>query len=133
MFFRPKRPLTKFCERVSLQAIGNAAEADPSIIRSEFDVGPPWMRGVKHPKRSTILQMIIARLASDFWNDANKITDNPDWNVSSNPFSSTNSDVVVAEALMFFFFNFISFILRAMEQKELSVSDSETPALRRSY
>ena len=122
MFFRPKRPLTKLCERVSLRMIGNAAEADPSVMRSEFDRGATWMRDAKHPKRSTIIQMIILRMAADFWKDANKITDNPDWKVSSNPFSSTNSDVVVAEALIFFFYTFIQ---HHIGENELSVSDGE--------
>jgi hypothetical protein len=61
-------------------------------------------------------------MASDFWNDANKITDNPDWKVLSNPFSSTNSDVIVAEALIFFFYTFIQ---EFIEGNKLSVSDGE--------
>jgi hypothetical protein len=122
MFFRPKRPLTKFCERVSLRMIGKAAEADPSVMRSEFDTGATWMRDAKHPKRSTIIQMIILRMAADFWNHTNKITDDPDWKVSSNPFSSTNSDVVVAEALIFFFYTFIK---QFIDDNELRASDGE--------
>jgi hypothetical protein len=108
-----------------MRMIGNAAEADPSIMRSEYDAGASWMRAAKHPKRSTILHMIISLMAADFWKDANKITDNPDWKVVANPFRFTNSDVIVAEALIFFWYNFHCFIQRATEQKELSGSDIE--------
>jgi hypothetical protein len=119
MFFRRKRPLTEICERVSLRMIGNAAEADPSD--PEFDL----KRFAKHPKRSTILHMIITLMAADFWKQTNAIADDPDRMVSANPFRSTNSDVIVAEALVFFCYNFILFTDHAVRQKELSESDTE--------
>jgi hypothetical protein len=59
MFFRPKRPLTKLCERVSLRMIGNAAEADPWIARWKFDTGKSYMRSAKHPKKATFSRRLF--------------------------------------------------------------------------
>src|SRR6516165_12675958 len=106
MLVGPKHPLTIFCQRVTLRMIETAAEADPFVLRSKFDGGAKWMRAAKHPKRSTVLHMIISLMAADFWEHVNNKTDTPDWQVNANSFRSTNSDVIVGEALIFFWYNF---------------------------
>ena len=125
MLVGPKHPLTIFCQRVSLRMIETAAEADPFVLRSKFDSGAKWMRAAKHPKRSTVLHMIISLMAADFWEHANKLTDAPDWQVSENPFRSTNSDVIVGEALIFFWYNFLCLIREDVKQNKLSSADLE--------
>lgn len=84
------------------------------------------MSEAEHPKRSFIVYTIISYAAADFWKEANKIPDfNPDWGASENPFKSTNSDVIVAEALMFFWYNFFNFVRYAVEKNELTEADIE--------
>src|SRR6516165_7225497 len=122
MLVGPKHPLNIFCQRVSLRMIETAAEADPFVLRSKFDGGVKWMRAAKHPKRSTVLHMIISLMAAGFWEHANKLTDAPD---SANPFRSTNSDVIVGEALIFFWYNFLCLIREDVKQNKLSSSDLE--------
>jgi hypothetical protein len=114
MFFKRKHPLTKLCERVTLRLLEKAAMEEPSILRAEFGKGSKrvdtsdsdrgwsaWMRDVEHPKRSTIVYMITSLAAAELWKAANEMSDNSDWGLSSDPFKKTNSDVIVAEALMF--------------------------------
>src|SRR6266851_3472185 len=138
MFFKRRHRLTKLCQRVSVRMIGNASMDDASLIRAEFDKGSKrrgnsdsdkgwsaWMRDVEHPKRSIILDLIISKAAADFWKDANKITESHDWGVSNNPFKKTNSDVIVAEALIFFWYNFFLFVRHAVIKKELTQSDNQ--------
>ena len=120
MLVGPKHPLTIFCQRVTLRMIETAAEADPFVLRSKFHGGAKWMRAAKHPKRSTVLHMVISLMAADFWEHA--VTDAPD---SANPFRSTNSDVVVGEALIFFWYNFLCLIREDVKQNKLSSSDLE--------
>jgi hypothetical protein len=111
----------------------NAAMEEPSLMRAEFDKGSKrprasdgdrkwsaWMRGVEHPKRSTIVFMITSLAAAEFWKHANKITDNP--------FKKTNSDVVVAEALMFFWYHFFLFVRDAVKKNELTQADNQAVA-----
>jgi hypothetical protein len=123
MFVGPRHPLTIFCQRISLQMIETAAEANPCMVRSEFDGGAHWMRAAKHPKRSTVLHMIISLMAADFWEHVNNKTDSPD--VSANSFRSTNSDIIVGEALIFFWYNFLCLIREDVRQNKLSSSDRE--------
>lgn len=128
MFFNRKHRLTKLCERASLRMLENAAMDDASFLRKEFDKGAKrggtsdsdrawsaWMRDAKHPKRTTIVYMIVLLAAADFWKETNKIT--------SNPFRSTDSDVIVAEALMFFWYNFYLFVRHAVRKEELIEPD----------
>jgi hypothetical protein len=125
MLVGPKHPLTISCQRISLRMIETAAEAAPSMMRSKFDGGAQWMRAAKHPKRCTVLHMIISLMAADFWEHVNNKTDTPDWQVSANSFRSTNSDVIVGEALIFFWYNFLSLIREDVKQNKLSSSDRE--------
>ena len=76
-------------------------------------------------KRSTIVYLIVSLAAADFWKEANKITDNPDLGVSDNPFKKTNSDVIVAEALIFFWYNFFLFMRHAVRNKQLTQADNQ--------
>lgn len=138
MFFKRKHRLTELCDRVTLRMLENAAMDDSRLMRAEFDQGSKrtgtgdsdrgwsaWMRDVEHPKRSTIVYLIVSLAAADFWKEANKTTDNPDWGVSDNPFKKTNSDVIVAEALMFFWYNFFLFVRRAARKKQLTKADNQ--------
>ena len=113
-----------------------AAMDDSSLMRAAFEEGTKragtsdsdrgwsaWMRDIEHPKRSTIVYLIVSLAAADFWKEANKITDNPDWGVSENPFKKTNSDVIVAEAMIFFWYNFFLFVRHAVKKKELTQAD----------
>lgn len=121
MFFNRKHHLTKLCERVSPRMLENAAMDDASFLRKKFNEGvkrggasdsdrawSAWMRDSKHPKRTTIVYMIVSLAAADFWKEVNKIT--------SNPFRSTDSDVIVAEALIFFWYNFYLFVRHAVRK-----------------
>ena len=69
--------------------------------------------------------MIVSLAAADFWKEANKITDNADWGVSDNPFKKTNSDVIVAEALIFFWYNFFLFMRHAVRNMRLTQADKQ--------
>jgi Arc/MetJ family transcription regulator len=138
VFFKHRHYLTKLCDRVSLPMLENAAKEDASILRSSLDEGSrtrsrsnsdqawsAWMRDVEHPKRSTIVYMILSLAAADYWKEMNKIADNPDWSVSKNPFKGTNSDVIVAEALIFFWYNFFLFVREAVKRDELTQTDNQ--------
>lgn len=137
MFFNRKHRLTKLCERVSLPALERAAMDDASLWRAKFDKkragesdSDRWwaelMRDAKHPKRSMIIYMIVSLAAAEFWKEANKKTDDPIKGVSENPFKSTNSDVIVAEALMFYLCNFYLFLRPAVRKEKLTEADVES-------
>lgn len=100
-----ERRLTKLCERVTPRMLENAAlDANAS-------------------KRSTVVYLIVSLAASDFWKYTKRIKDNPNWGVSESPFDTTNSDVIVAEALMFFWYNFFIFARHAVTKRELNEAD----------
>jgi hypothetical protein len=92
---------------------------DASVIRQDYAVPDD----VKHPKRSVFVWLTMSLAATDFWKEANKITCNPDWGVSANPFEKTNSDVILAEALMFFWQSFICHVVQKKQQQQLTETD----------
>lgn len=114
-----QRRLTKLCDRVSLRMLENAVMADAATRHLEY------MPDVEHPKRTTILYLILSLAAADFWREANKITANPNWGACENPFKSTNSDVAITEALMFFWYNFFLFVRYAVTKNELTEADNQ--------
>jgi hypothetical protein len=123
MFFNRKPPLTKLCERVSLGALQKIAMDHGSLISRDYDMGD-----LKHPKRSVIVWLIMSLAAATFWKEANEITtDNPDWGLSDNPFKKTNSDVIVAEALIFFWYTFSMHVVHK-KQQHLTEADGKAVA-----
>jgi hypothetical protein len=117
--------------------IGNAAEHDSREMRAEFDRASrrlfgskgdrkwsAWMRDVEHPKRSMIIQLIVLMAAGDLWKNVNKKLD---WGGPEDPFpfSTTNPDVIVAEALIFFWYNFFIMVGHAVRKHELSKADTQ--------
>jgi hypothetical protein len=120
MFFNRKPPLTKLCERVSLGALENVAMDDGFLIRRNYNLGGD----LKHPKRSVIIWLIMSLAAAKFWNEANT-TDNPDLGLPDNPFKKTNSDVIVSEALIFFWYSFSLHVVHMKQQQQLTKADIE--------
>jgi hypothetical protein len=86
LFFGRKPPLTRWCERISLRTIGGAAASDARALRGEWDresnrpsatkadlLLSAWMLKVEHPKRCTIILLIISLAATEVWKTTKKI------------------------------------------------------------
>src|SRR5262249_45512018 len=78
---------------------------------------------LKHPKRSVIIWLIMSLAAAKFWKEAT--TDNPDLRLSDNPFNKTNSDIIVSEALIFFWHSFSLHVVHMKQQQQLTEADKE--------
>jgi hypothetical protein len=97
-------------------------------LHADLIEASPWsalIDGLPHPKRSFLLFLIISSAAAKFWNKTKNYKEFYATAKSRNPFRSTNSDVVVAEALIFYCHQICSFIDDAIENNELIEDDRE--------
>ncbi len=136
MFFKPRNRLTKMCERISLETIGKTAYAPAAEIRASYakdteKLSPTdrhWslrMAAEDHVKRGTVLHLIVCFAAAELWRCLleNKLGDAWPLPTSKKPFKNANSDVVIAEALIFFCFSFFGFISKQKRLRKLGDAD----------
>jgi hypothetical protein len=116
-----KPRLTEFCEQASARLTADTEMDYVSIIRPDY----PTIPKLKHQKRSGLIWLIITLAATEYWKEASKLAANPDWSVSENPFKKTNSDVIVAEALIFFWYCFMRYVARKKQQQQLTQVDGQ--------
>ena len=137
-FFRGKALLTQLCGRITLRMIHNLASENVANLQFYFahwldssdrtsgdHVLSSLLLDVDHPKRSFIVYMLVSMAAAKFWNDAKEHKEFYLAAKSKNPFKSAHADVIISEALIFFWYSIFLFVSRAVNADELEEADLE--------
>jgi hypothetical protein len=125
--------LTAVCKRVAPRTIQNAASISADALLAQLaksagassadDAWGYWLQDQQHSKRSFIIYLICSMAAAEFWKGCSEGKEVYTALKSTSPFGSTSSDVIVAEALLFFWYSFFTFMRREVATGELTVAD----------